>query len=480
MPSTGFDDLCKRLGEGSLERGYDRLYIRHTYLVVIAKLLAAIRIFDEARLHQMIDQRPGQVLDGRALSDNGVHVSDPEDYFSWVGHPSDELKTFVLELFLSLVRYDFSSVDEDVFRLLYEEIIDADTRHSIGEFYTPRWLAQFITSRVVLTGEDVVLDPACGSGTFLVESLRHRAEIREKSGKLNRGDLADLVDQTWGFDINPLAVLLSRVNLYLAVSRIAQRHRLPTPALFNPHIHTADSLSRIRSSLHRSRLQGGSGFFVTLAQSTVPVPASVSSLEDAINVGKSLSKVCDEYVSLRSEGKSHGTALSSAVEAAPHAYRSSIETIVNSLKEALEEGDGIWGLVYRNKVVPLFSRTFDCVVGNPPWLVFREMDDGMKDVANFVLTEKELRPHPKVKSHFDLAIAFTIASASYLKAGARLGFVLPRSLVAGLQHLPFLEASMKSGFSLRLDEVNDLQGVSPPPFPHGVPCVAAFFHSSES
>jgi Eco57I restriction-modification methylase len=131
-------------------------------------------------------------------------------------------------------------------------------------------------------------------------------------------------------------------------------------------------------------------------------------------------------------------------------------------------------------VVPLFSRTFDSVIGNPPWLVFREMDEGMKDVANFVLIERDLRPHPKVKSHFDLAIAFTVASASYLKPSARLGFVLPRSLVAGLQHLPFLEAVTKSGFPLRLDEVDDLQGVSPPPFPHGVPCVAAFFRSSET
>jgi N-6 DNA methylase len=334
----GFDDLCKRLGGGSLERGYDRLYIRHTYLVVIAKLLAAIRIFDDARLHQMIDRNPGQVLDGRSLSESGVHVSDPDDYFSWVGHPSDELKTFIRELFLSLVRFDFSAVDEDVFRLLYEEIIDADTRHSIGEFYTPRWLAQFITTRAIVSGDDVVLDPACGSGTFLVESLRYRSDLRETGRKLSQGDLTDLVDQTWGFDINPLAVLLSRVNLYLAVSRIAQRHGLPTPAAFNPHIHTADSLSRIRSSLHRSRLQRGSGFFVTLAQSTVPVPASVSTLEDAIKVGKSLSKVCDEYVSMRSGGRSHGAALAAALEVAPNSYRPSIGAIVNSLREALEEG----------------------------------------------------------------------------------------------------------------------------------------------
>jgi hypothetical protein len=473
----GFENLCRRLGEGNVETGYDRLFIRHTYLVVIAKLLAAIRIFDEAQLHLMIEKSPGKVLDGQALDANGVHVADQDDYFSWVGNPSDELRRFVRELFLSLVRYDFSSVDEDVFRLLYEEVIDADTRHGIGEFYTPKWLAQFITSKTIESGEDIVLDPACGSGTFLVESIRRRASLRQKVKPLVASDLSDLVEQTWGFDINPLAVLLSRVNLYLAVTRIAQKNNLATPAAFNPHIHTADSLSRVRSSLHRSRLQKGSGFFITLAQSMVPVPASVSTLEDAIKVGRVLSKVCDEYVKLVSNGTSHRAALDASLESSPNAYRSTIEIIVNSLKDELAEGDGIWGLVYRNKVVPLFSRTFDCVVGNPPWLVFREMDEGMKDLANFVLEEHAIRPHPKVKSHFDLAIAFTIGSATYLKPGGRLGFVLPRSLVAGLQHLPFLEAAANGSLPLKLDEIDDLEGVVPPPFPHGIPCVSAFFHA---
>ena len=472
----GFDEICRNMGDKSVELGYNRFYIRHTYLVVIARLLAAMRVFNAAQLARMVEANPEELLDGTSLESNGVYVSDRDDYFAWVGKPSEELRTFVKELFLSLSRYDFSSVDEDVFRLLYEEIIDADTRHSIGEFYTPRWLAQFIASRTIRSGEDVVLDPACGSGTFLVEAVRQRAALRSKSRSLSTSDLSDLVDQTWGFDINPLAKILSRVNLYLAISRLAKLNKTGTPGVFRPHVYTADSLSRIRSSFHRSRLEGSSGYFVTLAQRWAPVPSSVSSLEDAIKVGQALSKVCDAYVGSREGGKTHSQALSEALEQSPNAFRSSIEDIVNKLKTELEDGDGIWGLVYRNKVVPLFSRRFDSVVGNPPWLVFREMDDGMKDIANFVIEEHGIRPKPNVKSHFDLAIAFTIAASSYLNPGGRLGFVLPRSLVAGLQHLPFLEVTSSGKHSLRLDEIDDLQGVDPPPFPHGVPCVAAFFH----
>ena len=471
----GFDDLCTTLGEGNLDTGYSRLYIRHTYLVVIAKLLASMRIFDEAQLYQMIDHNPGEVLDGTVLLRNGVRVADKDDYFSWVREPSDELKTFVKELFHSLERYDFSAVDEDVFRLLYEEVIDADTRHRIGEFFTPKWLAQFIVEKAVTDGQYVVLDPACGSGTFLVEAIRRRASLREKAGSLTSNDLQDLVEQTWGFDINPLAVLLSRVNIYLVVSRIAHRNRLPPIPSFNPHIQTADSLSRIRSSRHRTLLAHGTGYYLTMAQQMVPVPPSVTSLDEAIRVGASLSKVCESYVSKRGEGQSHKQALDSALELAPNAYRPALKEIVNALRDELDDGDGIWGLVYRNKVVPLFSGLFDCVVGNPPWLVYREMDSGMKAVTDYVLTTYDIKPPSKVKTSFDLAIAFTLASATYLKEGGRLGFVLPRSLVSGLQHLPFLEKASSGGLPIQVQEIDDLQGVSPPPFPHGIPCVAAFF-----
>lgn len=473
----GFDDLCTMLGEGSLDKGYSRLYIRHTYLVVIAKLLAAVRIFDEAELHQMIDRRPGEVLDGTVLLHSGVCVADKDDYFSWVRDPSDDLKTFLRELFLSLVRYDFSSVDEDVFRLLYEEVIDADTRHRIGEFFTPKWLAQFIVERVVTNGQHVVLDPACGSGTFLVESIRRRATLRERAGKLTSSDLQDLVEQTWGFDINPLAVLLSRVNIYLVVSRIAHRNKLPPIPSFTPHVQTADSMSRIRSSRHRTLLAHGTGYYLTMAQQMVPVPPSVASLEEALKVGASLSRVCEGYVSRKAAGQAHKHALDSALTLAPNAYRPALKEIINALRDELEDGDGIWGLVYRNKVVPLFSGQFDCVVGNPPWLVYREMDTGMKAVTDYVLTTYDIKPPSKVKTSFDLAVAFTLASATYLKEGGRLGFVLPRSLVSGLQHLPFLEKTSKGELPIQAQEIHDLQGVSPPPFPHGIPCVAAFFES---
>lgn len=471
----GFDDLCTALGEGNLDRGYSRLYIRHTYLVVIAKLLAAIRIFDEAQLHLMIEQRPGEVLDGSVLLQNGVHVADKDDYFSWVREPSEELKTFLRELFLSLVRYDFSAVDEDVFRLLYEEVIDADTRHRIGEFFTPKWLAQFIIQRVVSNGHYIVLDPACGSGTFLVESIRRRAALREAEGRLSSSDLQDLVEQTWGFDINPLAVLLSRVNIYLAVSRIAHRNKLPPIPSFNPHVQTADSLSRIRSSRHRTLLAHGTGYYLTMAQQMVPVPPSVTSLDEAMRVGMSLSRVCETYVSEKAQGQSHKRALDSALEVAPNAYRPTLRDIVNALRDELEDGDGIWGLVYRNKVVPLFSGQFDCVVGNPPWLVYREMDNGMKAVTDYVLTNYSIKPASKVKTSLDLAIVFTLASATYLKEGGQLGFVLPRSLVSGLQHLPFLEKTCGEELPIHAIEINDLQGVKPPPFPHGIPCVAVIF-----
>ena len=57
--------------------------------------------------------------------------------------------------------------------VLYESVITPEQRHDLGEYYTPDWLAAKMVERVVpeplITR---VLDPACGSGTFLFHCVR--------------------------------------------------------------------------------------------------------------------------------------------------------------------------------------------------------------------------------------------------------------------------------------------------------------------
>jgi methylase of polypeptide subunit release factors len=108
----------------------------------------------------------------------------------------------------------------DVFKALYESLLPRTVRRSLGEHYTPDWLAGRLVQTVVDevgTEPGRALDPSCGSGTFLLEILRRRIDAQTPDG------LDDLLDSVTGFDLNPLAVLAARTNLMLAVLEHVER-----------------------------------------------------------------------------------------------------------------------------------------------------------------------------------------------------------------------------------------------------------------
>lgn len=104
----------------------------------------------------------------------------------------------------------------DLFRALYEALFPRELRHANGEYYTPGWVADLTLDRAGFSGREGgrVLDPSCGSGVFLVHAL-HRLK--------NRGP--ESLDNIFGFDNNPLAVLTARVNMLAALGQQARRTR---------------------------------------------------------------------------------------------------------------------------------------------------------------------------------------------------------------------------------------------------------------
>ena len=77
-----------------------------------------------------------------------------------------------------------ASVDQDVLKVLYESVIGADTRKRLGEYYTPDWLADLVVAAVATDPlEARVLDPSCGSGTFLFHAVRRFLSASEGAGR---------------------------------------------------------------------------------------------------------------------------------------------------------------------------------------------------------------------------------------------------------------------------------------------------------
>lgn len=115
----------------------------------------------------------------------------------------------------------------DLLKDLYEDLFSKPLRHALGEYYTPDWLAEHVLDQSGYSGDPQrrLLDPACGSGTFLVAAInRLRARLeKDPSQQLPQGDLCRrILANIVGFDLNPLAVLSARANYLLALGKLAE------------------------------------------------------------------------------------------------------------------------------------------------------------------------------------------------------------------------------------------------------------------
>jgi type I restriction-modification system DNA methylase subunit len=88
----------------------------------------------------------------------------------------NEALTMLQRLAQSFVVYDLKKINEDLLKQLYQNLVDPATRHELGEFYTPDWLAELTLREIDYHPGQSLLDPSCGSGTFLFLAIRRLAE----------------------------------------------------------------------------------------------------------------------------------------------------------------------------------------------------------------------------------------------------------------------------------------------------------------
>lgn len=213
-------------GEAS-EDFFEDLFVRHTIMHIIA-LASLTRALDK-------NGNPVEICSGTLLD---VDVSLP--YLNWwrivaTDPKYENIKSTLYEILnelvlrVNLIDWDYSEA-EDVFRLLYEFLVDPDTRRKIGEYYTPLWIVEYILNEFTLK-DKVLMDPFCGSGTFLV--LAFYKKVNDEKEDVNKA-YSSLV----GFDVNPLAVAIARAELILAYFR-----KKGVPPSSPPHIYHCDSLA---------------------------------------------------------------------------------------------------------------------------------------------------------------------------------------------------------------------------------------------
>jgi hypothetical protein len=156
-----------------------------------------------------------------------------EETFAWVLETNGEMDEALQRLILRVNAYDFSTLSEEVLGDIYQNFLPPDKRKRLGEFYTPKEVVDFILRETALGHGDLypeVLDPACGSGSFLVRYLHHRVEDAKGRGvHLDPGGLAESI---WGFDLNPFAAYISLFQLLWGLLRL-KRDSKPRVHVYN-------------------------------------------------------------------------------------------------------------------------------------------------------------------------------------------------------------------------------------------------------
>ncbi|MFX0065712.1 MAG: class I SAM-dependent DNA methyltransferase [Candidatus Hermodarchaeota archaeon] len=145
-----------------------------------------------------------------------------EEYFDWIFlHASKDLMPPLKKLFVQLQTYDYQITTSaplyDLFKALYLELIPQKVRKTLGEYYTPDWLTQHLIS---ISGyaklQERILDPCCGSGTFLLACLDLiKSQFPEYPP--DESTFLLILNNIVGFEINPISVLMARFNYLYAL-----------------------------------------------------------------------------------------------------------------------------------------------------------------------------------------------------------------------------------------------------------------------
>lgn len=142
----------------------------------------------------------------------GYGVLFASDFLEKVPIPDDAVPT-LKALVDELNKYDFSKLGYDIIGKIFEKLIPEEERHKLGQYFTRSDVVDLILGFCLKDKDAKVLDPACGSGTFLVRAYYRKRYLARKEGEDKSHD--DLLKELWGVDISKFPATLALINLMI-------------------------------------------------------------------------------------------------------------------------------------------------------------------------------------------------------------------------------------------------------------------------
>lgn len=442
-------------------------YTAEIYLLTLAKLICA------------------NVISGRALISNGDELRDiicgeyfkrkgfinlvEHDYFGWINSKPflDQLLPIARDIQDDLKAYDFKNIpSEDMFSQMFAQLAQRTRRILLGQECTPGWLAKQMVEKVVSSLPDIeqprLVDMCCGSGTIIVEAMKTAKNkiAQNLSTQLKEARINELSKAVTGFDIDPLAVILSKINWILAAGDWLEP--LGAFPVIIPIYH-ADSLFAITplSNMYENR-EGQSTYSLQIAEYNVDLPSFLISPE----YQQVFDSIIDSIYNLVI------TAGNSPLEIDEQVLGEIVERILSNINIDVEEDrcklikgfiksasividklnkedkNGIWTFILRNSYRPgLVRGYFNGLVSNPPWLALSKIaNNPYQDVLKEKVDEYGIKPPGPSFLHVEMATIFLLhAVENYLKEEAQVACIVPDSVLNGYHHDPFRRSNYAKG-----------------------------------
>lgn len=422
------------------------LFSVHTYFAFLMKLIAAeLLTLRETELTSSLANKLAHLSDdelqteledienGGIYARRGITNFLEGDFFRWyLDAWSPRLNEALQEIARVLSEFEPATSNiapettRDLLKKLYQYLVPQEVRHRLGEYYTPDWLAELLLNEVGYDGNTLkrFLDPACGSGTFLVLAIQRAKQFGEKEGYPPLEIAKRITGNIWGFDLNPLAVIAARTNYLFALGDLTNE----LPNLEIP-IYLTDSV------LTPTRTTGNLfGEFLEVSTSVGKFQVPAEWVRDAGFLLAKAAPLVEEMVKNQysiEEGmirfKKEGLVFSINEEVVKNFYSQILEL-------EKQNKNGIWARFLKNAFAPMVAGKFDFVVGNPPWIrwdylakEYREAtrhlwkDYGLFSLKGYAQMLGGAKP--------DFSMLFVYASSDYyLKEGAKLGFLITQEV----------------------------------------------------
>lgn len=207
------------------EKIFKLVYCLETYYSIILRIIAHKTIFGEKQISN-------EIFNDDTYAAQGILNYTCVNYYNWFLASSD-VENLISDIYCAVNLKDIET-DGDAISAIFESIFPKEIRHSVGEYYTPYWLANVVINQITLGDNNAFskkfIDPACGSATFIVALIEKYRECSNNS----------IFSNVCGIDINPLTVLAAKTNfllLYCKYNNLDSNKKIEIP------IYCADTIA---------------------------------------------------------------------------------------------------------------------------------------------------------------------------------------------------------------------------------------------